>query len=106
MPGAESQSYAATYGHNLARYPGRIVGGEEISGLGDVFRLAGAAQRRAVHGILCERIVFSGLVRWHTLGFGESWGERLHADLARPQLQCQRTAGPIHVALRSRIPRH
>src|SRR5438067_8660227 len=99
MPGAESQPYAATYGHNLARYPGRIVGGEENSGLGDVFRLAGAAQRCALHGILCERILFSGLVRLHTLGFGESWGKRVHADLARPQLQGERTADHIYRAL-------
>src|SRR5439155_24373618 len=99
MPGAESQSYAATYGHNLARYPGRIVGGEENSSLGDVFRLAGAAQRCALHGILSECILFRCLVRSNTFGLGKSWRKRVDANFPRPQLQGERTADHIHRAL-------
>lgn len=67
----------------LAGDPARVVGGEEDRRLGNILRLAGAAERRPADGVLIDvRARDARALR--AFGDGEARVDRIVADVFRP----------------------
>src|SRR5476649_679762 len=88
----------------LPRQPARLIAGQEDCDLGDVFRLADAAQRRLGFDTLLE-IAADEAGGMGAFAFHHAWIDGIDADLARAQFRghhqgdgIQRAFGPGKMA--------